>query len=192
MESYDKEDERGGEDHEEEAVQLISLPTRPKDRRKKKNEDRLELLFNERGKSIRDVMGPMGKLHNIVIHIRSSANRTTWFKDRAKKIIPLDNRTRWNSWFTMLNVALEDSVRSALQLYVEHYQDDISKDDIPTTSEWVQLRTIRDFLQSFHEATMFLQGDGTTLERVLESIDLLQSKIQTALVCHTTLLTTFL
>ena len=132
-------------------------------------------------------MGPVGKLHNIVIHIRSSANRTTWFKDRAKKIIPLDNRTRWNSWFTMLNVALEDSVRSALQLYVEHYQDDISKDDIPTTREWVQLRTIRDFLQSFHEATMFLQGDRTTLERVLESIEVLEDIIQTALVSRMTL-----
>jgi hypothetical protein len=78
-------------------------------------------LFDKRGKNIQDIMGPMGKLHNNVVHIRKSANRTTWFKDRASKIIPLNNRIRWNSWFTMLNVALEDKVKAGLQLYVEHY-----------------------------------------------------------------------
>jgi hypothetical protein len=35
----------------------------------------------------------------------------------------------------MLNVALEDKVKARLQLYVKHYQDDILKDDILTTSE---------------------------------------------------------
>ena len=139
-----------------------------------------------------EITGPMGKLHNNIVHIRKSANRTAWFKDRAGKIVPLDNRTRWNSWFAMLNVALEDKVKAGLQLYVEHYQDDISKDDILTTSEWVHLRTIRDFLQSFHEATLFLQGDRTTLERVLESIDILQDIIQAALVSPTMFLTTLL
>jgi archaellum biogenesis protein FlaJ (TadC family) len=48
---------------------------------------------------------------------------------------------------------------------------------------------IRDFLQSFHEATLFLQGDRTTLERVLESVDVLKDMIKTALVCCTILLT---
>ncbi|EED18924.1 hypothetical protein TSTA_126320 [Talaromyces stipitatus ATCC 10500] len=78
-------------------------------------------------------MGPIRKLHNNIVHIRKSANHTAWFKDRAGKIIPLDNCTKWNSWFTMLSVALEDKVKAGLQLYVEHYQDNISKDDILTT-----------------------------------------------------------
>jgi len=34
----------------------------------------------------------------------------------------------------MLNMALEDQVKAALQLYVEHYKDDFSKEDL-TTSE---------------------------------------------------------
>ena len=88
----------------------------------------------------------------------------------------------------MLNMALEDQVKAALQLYVEHYKDDFSKDDLLTTSEQIQLCTIRDFLQSFHKATLFLQGDRTTLERVLELVDVLKDMIQTALVYCTTLL----
>ena len=124
MESYNKEDEEqeGEEDEEEEVVQLVLPLAKPKDKRKKKNEELgLELLFDERDKNIQDIMGPMGKLHNNVVHIRKSANHTTQFKDRAGKIIPLNNRARWNSWFTMLNVALEDKVKARLQLYVEHY-----------------------------------------------------------------------
>ena len=63
---------------------------------------------------------------------------------------------RWNSWFDILNTALEDLVKAGLQLYVEHYQDDFLKDDLLTISEWIQLCTIRDFLQHFYKATLFL------------------------------------
>ena len=142
--------------------------------------------LDARGKKIRELMGPLGKLHNNVVHIRSSANRTTWFKSKAKKVIPLDNRTRWNSWFNMLSVALEDQVKAGLQLYVEYYEKDISKADVLTTDDWIQLRTIHDFLKAFYDATLFLQGDRTTLERVLELIDTLQEIIQTTQVCRTT------
>jgi hypothetical protein len=43
------------------------------------------------------LLGPLGKLHNIVIHARSSGGRTSQFKELAGRMIPLDNRTRWNS-----------------------------------------------------------------------------------------------
>jgi hypothetical protein len=190
MDLYDKEDEKLGEEEdgeeqkgEEEIVRQV--PQLTKGRRKKKKDEELEPSLNEKGtrersKTIRTIMGPMGKLHNHIVHIRSSANRTTWFVERAGKMVPLDNRTRWNSWFTMLNTALEDPVKAAIQLYVEHYEDDFLKDDLLTTSEWIQLRTIRDFLQHFYEATQFLQGDRTTLERVLFTIDILKDMIISA------------
>jgi hypothetical protein len=127
MESYDKEDEEWeGEEDKEEAIQL-QLPAKLKDKKKMKNKDP---GIGERGKNIHNILGPMGKLHNNVIHICKLANHITWFKDCAGKIIPLDNCTRWNSWFTMLSIALEDKVKAGLQLYVEHYQDNILKDNI--------------------------------------------------------------
>ena len=87
-------------------------------------------------------MKPIKKLHNIVISIRASANRATWFKQKTGKLISLDNRTRWNSWFLMLSAALEDKVKSALSSYVEHYQKEISKEDILSIDDWIHLRTI--------------------------------------------------
>ena len=86
----------------------------------------------------------------------------------------------------MLSVALEDKVKAGLQLYVEHYEKDIPREDILTTDDWIQLRTVHDFLQSFYDATLFLQGDRTTLERVLDTIDALQEMIQKAQVTRTT------
>jgi len=59
-------------------------------------------------------MGPIGKLYNYVVYIHSLANYTTWFIERTSKIIPLNNYTRWNSWFNILNVALEDNVKATL------------------------------------------------------------------------------
>ena len=39
-------------------------------------------------------MGQLKKLHNIIVHICRSADRTKEFKNLAERIIPLDNRTR--------------------------------------------------------------------------------------------------
>ena len=83
----------------------------------------------------------------------------------------------------MLNTTLEDQVKATLQLYIEYYQDDFLKDDLLTTSEWIQLRTIRDFLQHFYKTTLFLQEDCTTLDRVLFITNILRSIIKSALVC---------
>jgi len=44
-----------------------------KDKRKKKGKE-LELLSAERGKNIRDIIGPIGKLYNLIIYIRKLAN----------------------------------------------------------------------------------------------------------------------
>ena len=71
-------------------------------------------------------------------------------------MILLDNHTKWNSWFTMLSVSLEDKVKAALQLYVEHYEKDFLREDILTTEDWIQLHMTHDFLQAFYDATLFL------------------------------------
>jgi hypothetical protein len=69
------------------------------------NERPDEKEAKERRSRIRAQIGAMGKLHNIVIHIRASAGRTTEFVISASRRIPLDNRTRWNGWYNMLKVA---------------------------------------------------------------------------------------
>jgi hypothetical protein len=43
------------------------------------------------------LLGLFGQKHNIVIHIRGSSARIARFKELAGKMIPMNNRTKWNS-----------------------------------------------------------------------------------------------
>lgn len=137
------------------------------------NEQQSEKEEKERRSRIRAQMGAMGKLHNLVIHIRASAGRTREFVASAGRRIPLDNRTRWNSWYNMLKVSQEQAIKEALVSYVEKYRDTdtMDKKDILSPEDWNQLRTIASHLAVFEGATLHLQGDRTTLKRVSESLD---------------------
>ena len=62
--------------------------------------------------------GPLGKLHNITVHIVCSPQRIEKFKSYSKgRILPIDNSIRWNSWFHMLDVALKEDIRLAIVVY---------------------------------------------------------------------------
>jgi len=151
---------------------------------KKENERGLdESEVKERETFIRNKMGVLGKLHNIVVHIRASSNRTQEFIKNANRMVPLDNCTRWNSWYTMLKVALDPDVKPALQQYIEKYriEGSIEKKDFLSGEEWIHLRTAAMFLEVFEGATLDLQGNLPTLSQVLENIDILSEHIRDCL-----------
>jgi hypothetical protein len=56
-----------------------------------------QLLNNEARRVQFRLLGPLGKAHNIVVYIRSSPSRTAEWRELAGRMIPMDNRTRWNS-----------------------------------------------------------------------------------------------
>lgn len=167
MESYDKEDELGEE---------------LDDKRQK-----------ERANSIRAKMGVMGKVHNLVVHIRASPHRTKEFEALSGKSIPLDNRTRWNSWFRMLHVSLEARVLNALRNYAEMHisQGTIDKRDELLPSDIALCRTIEQFLSIFESATLFLEGQQATIERVLEVIEIIKEHLKISLVYRTIIFLAF-
>ena len=125
------------------------------------------------------LLGPLGKLHNIIVNIRSSAGRTAEFVALAARMIPLDNRTRWNSWYLSLLVA--DKHASSIDTYTKNHIDDLSEDYL-TPADWKRLRMIMTFLQPFHRATLETQGHRATLEKVLFTMDVLVQYFRTALV----------
>ena len=73
-------------------------------------------------------MGVLGKLYNIIIYIRSLAAHTKLFASYTGRRIPLDNCTRWNSWFYILAITLE--YRSAVNKYVGENLAMLSKDSL--------------------------------------------------------------
>jgi hypothetical protein len=124
-------------------------------------------------------IGPLGKLHNIVIHIRGSAGRTKEFKDLAGRLIPLDNRTRWNSWYHMLHIALQHE--SAIDTYAKKYFDTLQAEYL-SPIDWEKLRTTSKFLSLFDHATLKTQGDQATIDNVLLMMDAIIRHFEKALV----------
>ena len=114
--------------------------------------------------------GSLGKLHNIAVHIRGSPARSQEFIALASRGLPLDNETRWNSWFTMLKAALE--ISGAIHTYLEKWLDSL-RDDYLELEDWESLKEIATFLAPFHRATLATQGAGGTLDQVLVFMDIL-------------------
>ena len=121
------------------------------------------------------LLGPLGQGHNIVVHIRGSASRTEEFRELAGRMIPMDNRTRWNSWYNMLIVLL--NLRPAVEKYCQDHEDEL-EEDILTFQDWKKLRTIKDFLAPFSRATLFTKGDSTSIDSVLFTMDVLIKHLQ--------------
>ncbi len=124
-------------------------------------------------------MGPLGKLHNVIVHFRASASRTKEFEALVGRRVPLDNRTRWNSWYQMLSVSLEHE--SGVDNYIKSNFDTLEEDHI-SPQDWKFLRTICTFLKPFHRATLETQGDHATLDRVLFTMDVLIKHMENSLV----------
>jgi hypothetical protein len=127
------------------------------------------------------LLGPLGKLHNIIINIRGSPSRTAEFLQLAGRMIPLDNRTRWNSWYLSLIVAEEHA--SSIDTYTKSdtHWDELS-DDYLTPEDWNRLRKIKSFLKPFHRATLETQGHSSSLEKVLFTMDILVRYFKDSLV----------
>jgi len=118
------------------------------------------------------LLGPLGKLHNIVVYIQKSLQRVKAFLDSAKRMVPLDNRTRWNSWHQMLDVAIQIPIANAIDGFSKAHLETL-RDDYLSPDEWRRLRTIHTILQPFTRATLETQGDVASLDRVLFTMDVL-------------------
>ena len=145
-----------------------------------------EELIDEEAKKVKfRLLGPLGKAHNIVVHIRGSGTHAAHFRKLAGWIIPIDNHTRWNSWHNMLEVLLKE--KAHIDKYCEDFEYELRK-DLLDLADWKKLRTINDFLQPFASGTLFTEGDS--IDRTLFTMDVLIKHIQITIV--STLLSFFL
>jgi hypothetical protein len=121
--------------------------------------------------------GPLGKLHNFVVFIQGSVQREQKFWELSRnRHLARDNSTRWNSWYTMLYVALK--LRDSIEAYYDHYPDEAVDGDMLTQDEWAILEVIKDFLEVFRDATKGLESHNATLDRVLPSMDILLDEFE--------------
>lgn len=144
LEAFDREDQGLVNEEEKEDPKI----------REKKRRDRFRTF------------GLLGKLHNIVVHIRSSPDRTRQFESTAERRIPMDNRTRWNSWFNMITVAIK--LESSIDYYVKGFPD--LEKDIITVNDWLSLYQIAEFLNIFSALTLQNEGHQHNIATTIPSL----------------------
>lgn len=115
-------------------------------------------------------LGPLGKVHNISVHMRESDYRCNLFEKRAGRSLGLDNDTRRSSWFLLLNAVLD--LQDHMDWYQRKYYDDL-RGDYLSPDECQALREIRNFLQLFWRITQLTKGRYATFDRTLFTMDIL-------------------
>ncbi|KAJ6437054.1 peptidyl-prolyl cis-trans isomerase-like 4 [Purpureocillium lavendulum] len=124
--------------------------------------------------------GPIGKLHNIVKFIRSSPQRSEYFKriaheqeyegyrhceeSTAELEVLSNNETRWNSTYMMVERALRKQTDiGAFILALEGELDEMKRipaDDILSNEDWRVLGGVHEILKPLYLQTMRTQGWG--------------------------------
>src|SRR5579871_5222502 len=126
-------------------------------------------------------IGALGKLHNIAVFIRSSNIHNDVWDDIAGKALGIDNITRWNSWFMLLDAAIKQE--GAISIFLNQYHKEL-EDDILTHDDWQLLKTTHEFLQPFYQATLEQQMEWSSIDQVLENMDILLKQFEDAKVSN--------
>ncbi|KAN0072534.1 hypothetical protein V8E54_009463 [Elaphomyces granulatus] len=115
-------------------------------------------------------------IHNVNIWVQASTQRYNDFMTAIGRAIPLDNDTRWNSWYyTEINVALLK--RRELKVWIDDHWSELGVDAL-FREDWQELDDIRDFLQPFVDCTLGTQGYLATLDWAFESMELIISHFE--------------
>jgi hypothetical protein len=122
-------------------------------------------------------VGPLGKLHNIAVFIRNSTIHNDAWDDIAGKALGIDNITRWNSWFKLLDAAIRQE--GAMSIFLNQYHKEL-EDDILTHDDWQILKMTHEFLQPFYQATLEQQMEWASIDQVLENMDILFKQFEDA------------
>ena len=91
----------------------------------------------------------------------------------------MDNCTRWNSWYNMLQVLLKQ--KTHIDKFYEDFERELQK-DLLDLADWKKLHIINDFLQPFSRATLFTEGDKVSINRTLFTMDILIKHLQISIV----------
>lgn len=86
-------------------------------------------------------LGPLGKLHNFIVHIgRTPQRKQQWKLLSRGKWISRDNGTRWSSWEKMLREALP--LRRYIDRYFEQYSDEHLCKDRLSDDDWAHITKV--------------------------------------------------
>jgi hypothetical protein len=135
--------------------------------------------------------GPIGKLHNLIIHIKSGSARRRFFEAKQRETdtrlyrVIINGGVRWNSACEMIERAVQ--VKDALQLYQEHFKSDdkdcLDVEDCLSADDWQELTELLQLLKPLKETSLKVQatardGNNGALWQSLSVLDWLLSTLE--------------
>jgi len=139
--------------------------------------------------------GPIGRLHNTMVHINHNPHRRGLFERRQRDVLdeagdPLNTKIyraivnggiRWNSTYLMIKRAIK--LKEAIHNYQDDVEIDMPSEDYLTPNDWLELRELHALLEPLYEASIRVQNKGTkegALHDVLTSMDYCLTQLEDA------------
>lgn len=137
--------------------------------------------------------GPIGKLHNTVVHIKHNASRRSLFESKQRQAndsesedslaeqiyrVVVNGGIRWNSTYLMIERAMK--LKDALHLYQDDQNAACDADDYLTTEDWRQLADLKALLAPIYKCSLRVQEANSPLYDVLTTMDFVLTHLETA------------
>lgn len=113
--------------------------------------------------------GPVGKLHNVVRHVRGSPQRRRQLFESLQRQeaeyetilrVVIDGGVRWNAMYYMIDRAVK--LHQSIRAYISNASTDDPDlaEDYLTADDWAELTEMKELLKPLKAATMVLEGNA--------------------------------
>ena len=137
--------------------------------RKGEKKNQSKLTQNEDNSSQGSYKTPaLQKLHNIATWLRTSSIHNDHWDDIIGLRLGIDNNTRWNSWYTLINHLMRK--QDLIKQFLHNHDEEIGS-NILQSKDWDILTKIHLFLQPFASATLWAQKLTSSLSQSLQILD---------------------
>jgi hypothetical protein len=113
---------------------------------------------------------PLQKLHSIAVWLQSSAIHSDSWRSAVGLSLGIDNATRWSSWYKVLDNAMKK--KSQITQFLFDHDKELS-DAMLTSSDWDLLDKTYRFLEPFASATLYAEGNCSSVSQSLILMDAL-------------------
>jgi hypothetical protein len=110
------------------------------------------------------------KLHNLARWLQNHSTHSDHWDDEVGLRLGIDNKTRWSSWYQVIDKALRKKPQ-IIQFMTDH-ETTLNEHRI-TGHDWDILQKAHQFLQPFAAATLYAEGDKSSLSQSLVLMDAL-------------------
>lgn len=115
-------------------------------------------------------MPTLRKLHELAVWLRSSSLHADVWDDNVGLRLGIDNQTRWSSWYAVIDRAI--AKQSEIKAFMTDHEAALGNLRL-TAPDWDLLCKAHAFLQPFASATLYAEGDKSSISQSLPLMDAL-------------------